>query len=352
MKKYLTLVAVLAIAFLLVACDNDETPTNGATPPGNDNGTAEVDAGGLPEADFDRDDYFITVLTGPTSGIFYPIGGGFFQVATAAGYPSNVTATGATVANINALLTGQGEIAIAMTDAVTQAVEATFAFEGEEPATELRTMMGLWPNVVQIVTTADSGITTFEDLRGMRVGVGAPGSGVYVNARMMFDAHDMTFDDANVDLLSYSEAIDQMRNGLIDAAFVTSGLGNATIMELGIDFELYFIPIDGEARERLIATHPVFIEYVIPADVYDTAGDTDSVAVMNALITHEDVPAYVIYDLLSLFFSDSGIATIQGTHATAARHLRLETGLRGIADITVPMHDGAIEFFRSQGMMD
>jgi len=351
MKKYLILFASLLATLLLVACN--DTPTNGTTT-GNDDSdsvdTVEID--GLPDADFNRDDYFITVLTGPTSGIFFPIGGGFFQVADAAGYPSNVTATGATVANINALLTGQGEIAIAMSDAVTQAVEGTYAFEGEDPATELRTMMGLWPNVVQIVTTADSGITTFEDLRGMRVGVGAPGSGVEVNARMMFDAHGMTYDDANVDFLSYSEAIEQMRNGLIDAAFVTSGLGNATIMELGIDFELYFIPIDGEARERLIAAHPVFIEYVIPADVYDTAGDTDSVAVMNALITHEDVPAYVIYDLLTLFFSDPGIATIQGTHATASRHLRLETALRGIADISVPMHDGAIEFFRARGMME
>jgi len=351
MKKYLTLSTLLAVLFLLVACD-DITPTNDTTTDNNSDTIGTVEIADLPDADFNRNDYFITVLTGPTSGIFFPIGGGFFQVANAAGYPSNVTATGATVANINALLTGQGEIAIAMTDAVTQAVEATYAFEGEDPATELRTMMGLWPNVVQIVTTTDSGITTFEDLRGMRVGVGAPGSGVEVNARMMFDAHGMTYDDANVDFLSYSEAIEQMRNGLIDAAFVTSGLGNATIMELGIDFELYFVPIDGEARERLIAAHPVFIEYVIPADVYDTAGDTDSVAVMNALITHEDVPAYVIYDLLTLFFSEQGISTIQGTHATAARHLRLETALRGIADITVPMHDGAIEFFRSQGLMD
>lgn len=351
MKKLLVLFTFLMVTVLLVACN--ETPSNNKAPTENDSNDVEsVEIDNLPEADFDRSDYFITVLTGPTSGIFFPIGGGFFQVADAAGYHSNVTATGATVANINALLTHQGEIAIAMTDAVTQAVEATYAFEGEDPATQLRSVMGLWPNVVQIVTTADSGIETFEDLRGRRVGVGAPGSGVEVNAQMMFQAHGMTYDDANVDFLSYSEAIDQMRNGLIDAAFVTSGLGNATIMELGIDFDLYFIPIDGDARAQLIASHPVFIEYVIPADVYGTAGDTESVAVMNALITHEDVPAYVIYDLLMLFFSDPGIATIQGTHATAANHLRLETALRGVENISVPMHEGALEFFRSRNMME
>ncbi|MCL1989740.1 MAG: TAXI family TRAP transporter solute-binding subunit [Defluviitaleaceae bacterium] len=349
MKKYLTLTLGLAVLLMLVACQTD-TPANG--PVGETGSQIEMAEGDLPGADFNRSDYFITVLTGPTSGIFFPIGGGFFQVADAAGYHSNVTATGATVANINALLTNQGEIAIAMTDAATQAVEATYVFEGETPADQLRGIMGLWPNVVQIVTTENSGIRTFEDLRGRRVGVGAPGSGVEVNAQMMFAAHGMTYDDANVDFLSYSEAIDQMRNGLIDAAFVTSGLGNATILELAIDFELSFIPIDGEARQQLIENHPVFIEYIIPADVYGTTGDTESVAVMNALITTEDLPSHVVYDLLTLFFSDAGLTTLHGTHATAAQHLSLETALRGVDNISLPLHEGAIAFFRSRGLME
>lgn len=349
-KKSSKLLCILAVSFVFVACGQQtQTPqiTESDAPLENQQQTTYE----LPTANFNRSDYFITVLTGPTGGIFFPIGGGFFQVAESAGYLSSVTATGATVANINALLTGSGELAIAMTDATTQAVESTHAFYGVEPASSLRSIMGLWPNAVQIVTTANSGIQTFEDLRGRRIGVGAPGSGVEVNARMMFYAHDMTYDDANVDFLSYSEAIDQMRNGLIDAAFVTSGLGNATILELGIDFDLYFIPIDGATRQRLIDTYPVFIEYVIPYYVYNTANNTETVAVMNALITTEDLPYYVVYDLLTLFFSNAGLSTIQGTHATAAEHIHLHSALRGIQDISVPMHEGAIMFFQSNGLM-
>jgi TRAP transporter TAXI family solute receptor len=116
-----------------------------------------------------------------------------------------------------------------MSDSVIQAIEAFGAYEGKEPAADLRVMMGLWPNICQIVTTADSGIKTFEDMKGRRVGVGAPNSGVELNARMMFEAHGMTYDDCKVDYLSYGEAIDQMKNGQCDVAFVTSGLGNATI---------------------------------------------------------------------------------------------------------------------------
>ena len=300
---------------------------------------------------FNRADYFLTVLTGPTSGIYFPIGGGFYQVANDVGYAASVTATGASVANINALRNKNGEIAISMVDSVVQAVEATYAFDGQPPATELRSMMGLWPNVVQIVTTAGSGIKTFEDMKGRRVGVGPPGSGVELNARMIFATHNMTYDDVTVDFLSYGESIDQMKNGLVDAAFVTSGLGNATILELGIDHEIYFVPVDGAARQRLINDYPFYIEFMIPTDVYNTGVQTETVGIMNIMLTHVDVPNNVVYDLMESFLSEEGLRTIHATHSQALNHIRLENGLRGITGIPVPMHEGAIEFFKNRGMM-
>lgn len=85
-------------------------------------------------------------------------------------------------------------------------------------------MMRLWPNYVQLVTVESTGIKSVEDLKGKRVGVGAPNSGVELNARMIYEAYGMTYEDSQVDYLSYGEAIDQMKNGQCDAAFVTSGL--------------------------------------------------------------------------------------------------------------------------------
>lgn len=93
-------------------------------------------------------------------------------------------------------------------------------------------MMRLWPNYVQLVTVASTGIKSVEDLKGKRVGIGAPNSGVELNARMIYEAYGMTYEDSDVDYLSYGEAIDQMKNGQCDAAFVTSGLPNATVSEL------------------------------------------------------------------------------------------------------------------------
>ena len=298
-----------------------------------------------------RSDHYNTVLTGPSSGIYFPIGGAFSTLIGKLGYKASATATGATAENINALQTGQGEIAIAMSDAVIQAVEAFGAYEGKKPAANLRSLMGLWPNVCQIVTTADSGIKTFADLKGKRIGVGAPNSGVEINARMIFEAHGMTYKDVKIDYLNYGEAIDQMKNGLIDAAFVTSGLGNATIRELGVTKKIAFVPVDGEARQRLIKKYPFYIESTIPAATYGTASDTPTAAVMNILVADKKLPADVVYDLLKNIFSPTGLETIQGSHATAKAHIKPENALRGIAGTAVPLHEGAIRYYKEVGLM-
>jgi len=329
-KKFLAVSAAAVLLLTFVACGNDD-----------DDGTG-----------LRRSNYFVTVLTGPTSGIFFPIGGAFSSHLRHIGYRTSVTATGATVENIRFILGGQGEMAIAMSDAVIQAIQAYGAFEGQPPATELRAMMGLWPNYVQIVTVEGSGITRFEDMRGRRIGVGAPNSGVELNARMMFEAHGMSYADATVDFLAYGQAIEQMRNGLIDAAFVTSGLGNATIRELGATRNIAFVPVEGEGLQRLLELYPFFVESYIPAHVYGTAGNTPTVSVMNIMLVSNTLPSNVVYDILEHVYSPDGMATISASHSNALNHIMLSTALRGIYGTVIPFHDGAIEFFRARGMMD
>ena len=327
MKKRAMVLAVLAVG-LMVACP------------------------AVVAAEVQRGDHFITVLTGPTSGIYFPIGGAFSTFIGSLGYKTSATATGATGENINALQTGQGEMAIAMADAVIQAVESFGAYEGEPPATDLRGMMGLWPNVCQIVTTADSGIKSFADVRGKRVGVGAPNSGVELNARMIFEAHGMTYDDCRVDYLSYGEAADQMKNGLLDVAFVTSGLGNATILEIGVSKPIAFIPMEGQPLQNLLEKYPFYIESVIPADVYGTEEDTVTAAVMNIMLIEKDVPDDVVYDLLENIYSPEGLEAIHSSHATARANISLDTALRGIIGTSVPFHDGAVKFYQDKGILE
>lgn len=335
MKKFIALMMMIVMALTVAACGG-----------GGDKKADGKDAGKL-----DRSKEFITVLTGPTSGIYFPIGGAFSKVVGEMGYKTSATATGATAENINAILTGKGEMAIAMSDSVIQAVEAFGAYQGKPKAEDLRAMMGLWPNVCQIVTTKDSGITKFEDLKGKRVGVGAPNSGVELNARMMFEAHGMTYKDAKVDYLSYGEAIDQIKNGQCDVAFVTSGLGNATIKELGTAKEIVFVPVEGEALKKLIAKYPFYVEWTIPKDVYGTQKDTTTAAVMNIMLVSKNLSDDVVYDLLSGIYDPKGLEIIGASHATAKREIKPETALRGIQGTSVQLHPGAVKYYKEKGLL-
>ncbi len=335
MKKIVALMLMIVMALTVAACG----------------GGGEKKADNAGAAKLDRSKEFITVLTGPTSGIYFPIGGAFSKVVGEMGYKTSATATGATAENINAILTGKGEMAIAMSDSVIQAVEAFGAYQGKPKAEDLRAMMGLWPNVCQIVTTKDSGITKFEDMKGKRVGVGAPNSGVELNARMMFEAHGMTYKDAKVDYLSYGEAIDQIKNGQCDVAFVTSGLGNATIKELGTTKEIVFVPVEGEALKKLTAKYPFYVEWTIPKDVYGTAKDTTTAAVMNIMLVSKKLSDEVVYDLLTGIYDPKGLETIGASHATAKREIRPDTALRGIQGTSVQLHPGAVKYYKEKGML-
>ena len=183
LKRIAAVVLAAAMFSSLTACSSGDSGT--ATTAGSTTAAAGSEAAGSEAAgsdeggsspQIDRGSEFVTVATGPTSGIYYPIGGAFATALGTAGYKTSAQATGASVENINLILNNEAELAIAMQDSVMQAYEGFGAFETAEP--DLRAMMRLWPNYVQLVTVEGTGIKSVEDRKGKRVGVGAPNCGV------------------------------------------------------------------------------------------------------------------------------------------------------------------------------
>ncbi|MHB1394995.1 MAG: TAXI family TRAP transporter solute-binding subunit [Clostridia bacterium] len=338
MKKNLVLLLSLLMVMSLIFTACSSPAPAGEKPAANT-------AGG--ETKINKADYFITVATGPTSGLYYPIGGAFANVIkNKLNYKSSAQSTGASVENINLILEGKADLAITMADSIAQAYDGFGAFAGKEPKKNLRALMGLYPNYVQLVTTDKSGITKFEDLKGKRVGVGAPNSGVELNARMMYEAYGMTYEDSKVDYLNYGEAIDQMKNGLIDAAFVTSGIPNATIMELGTTNKIVIVPIEGEGAKGLIEKYPFFVEETIPKDTYNTDTDVKTVSVTNILIVREELPEAVVYEITKGIFEN--IDDIKASHNTAKENLSLENSQKGVS---IPLHPGAEKYYKEMGII-
>jgi len=349
LKAVVSCITSLALAAALTACSGSSSaPATEAEKPAKE---AEEAAGEAAEGEaapssvsIDRAKEFVTIATGPTSGIYYPIGGAFATALGNAGYKTSAQATGASVENINLILNGEAEIAISMQDSVMQAYEGFGAFETAEP--DLRALMRLWPNYVQLVTTEETGIKSVADLKGKRVGVGAPNSGVELNARMIYEAYGMTYEDSDVDYLSYGEAIDQMKNGQCDAAFVTSGLPNSTVSELAFSYDMVIVPIDGEGRDNLIEKYPFFAASTIPAGTYNNEEDVESVFVYNIMLVNKDLSDDMVYDMLDCIFDDAGISTIKASHNTADKNIDITFG---VDDVKIPLHDGAAKWWKDHG---
>ena len=162
----------------------------------------------------------LSVATGGTGGVYYPMGGGLAEVINnhVEGYTATAEVTGASVENMGLVATGDADLAIGLADTVYQAQTGTGRFEGQQ-LEMVRGAASLYANKIQIVTLADSGITSLDDLKGKRVSIGAPGSGTEVNAEQVLTAAGITYDDIDEQRLNFNETADALNNGDIDAGF-------------------------------------------------------------------------------------------------------------------------------------
>lgn len=320
MKIRATLASLSVVALALTACSDD--------------------GGSADQAEGDGSVDFVTIAAGGTSGPYYQIGASMSQVlADALGADSSVQASGASVENIELLTSGRAEVAFVMGDATRQAIEGTGPFEGKEALSELQAITALYPNYVQIITTAGSGIESVSDLEGRSVGVGDQNSGVELNAQMILEAHDMSYDDIDEDFLSYADAIDQMKNGQIDAAFVTSGLPNSSVMDLATTEDVIVVPVEGEGMDALQEQYPFFDAEVIPGGTYDQEEDVQTAAITNQLLVSPDLSEDQVYEITKAIFEN--IETIQNSH-NAAKLITLDSVEEGLA---TDLHPGAVRYF-------
>lgn len=302
------------------------------------------DAGGDAEGAGDQGTEFLTIATGGSSGVYYQVGATFSDILSdELGSDSSVQATGASAENINLLTDNNAELAFTMGDANAQALEGTGPFEGDA-RDGLTAIAGLYMNTVQVVATADSGIETIEDLADRNVAVGDVGSGVELNAQLVLEAHGMSYDDLNEDYLSYAEATDQMANGHIDAAFVTSGVPNPSLTELGTSTDFIIVPITGEGKENLLNDYDFFLEDEVPGDTYQQSEAVETVGVMNHLMVSSELSEDAVYDITQVFFEN--LDAIHNSHA-AAQDITLEEAAEGL---TVPLHPGAERYLEENGV--
>lgn len=330
---------VFALILILAACsdgENDDTSEDGV------DDEADTNA----ESDESFDDLFITIATGGTSGVYYPLGAGFSTIFEELGIDASVQATQASVENVNLVLEGLAEVALITGDTAFQAYEGTGPFEDEGPKEDLRSLAALYPNYLQIVTTEDSGINSFADLKGKKISVGAPNSGTELAAQVLLEGHGLSYDDITPDYLSFAESVDQIKNGLVDAAILSSGIPNSGIMDLDTTDGIKLIPIEEDAMEYLTEKYSYLGETVIPANTYSVTEDVPALEITNAMIVSKDLTEDEVYHMTKAIFEN--VDTLIETHS-AAEDIDVSKATEGLS---IPLHPGAEKYFKEVGAID
>jgi hypothetical protein len=290
---------------------------------------------------------YINVLTGGTSGVYYPMGVALSQIYGKA-LPSakaSVQATKASAENLNLLQAGRGEIAFTLGDALSDAwkgdAEAGFA----TPLKKLRGVAGIYSNYIQIVASADSGIKTLADLKGKRISVGAPKSGTELNARAVLKAAGLSYKDfAKVEYLPFGESVELMKNRQLDVTLQSAGLGVASLRDLSVAMKIVVVEVPADVVAKV--GDAAYQAAIIPAGTYEgQAKDVPSIAITNFLVTHEGVPADTVYALTKAMWEQ--LDALAAAHA-AGKAIRRDNALKGMP---VPLHAGAEKYYREVGLL-
>ena len=290
---------------------------------------------------------FINILTGGTSGVYYPIGVALSQIYGHAieGAKTSVQATKASVENLNLLQAGRGELALALGDSVSDAWNGVEEAGFKTPLKKLRAIAGMYPNYIQIVASADAGIHTLADLKGKSVSVGAPKSGTELNARAIFKAAGLSYEDlGKVEFLPYAESMELIKNRQLDATLQSSGLGMAAIRDLASVVKINFVPIPEDVVKKI--GNAAYQSGVIPPNTYD--GQTEAVptaTITNILVTRSGVTDELAYQMTKLMFDN--LDRLVTAHA-AAKAISLDKASK---NLLLPLHPGAERFYKEKGLL-
>jgi TRAP transporter TAXI family solute receptor len=292
-------------------------------------------------------DPFVNVLTSGAGGAYYALGVALADsiAKTMPGTKTSVKSTKTAIENLDALEAGRGEIAFAPGDALSDAWRGDKDAGFKTPLKKLRGIAAIYPNYVQIVARADSGVRTLADLKGKRISVGAPKSGIERNARAIFNAAGIPYKDfAKVDYLPFGQSVELMKSRQLDATLQSAGLGALALRDVATSMDIVVVPIPPDVVGK--TNDPAYLSATVPANTYrGQTADVAAVAVRNYLVTHEGVTDATAYAMTKALWT--GLEALVAAHP-AGKAIDLKHALDGMP---VPLHPGAERYYREVGLI-
>lgn len=300
-----------------------------------------VSVAGCGGGDSDTDAQVLRIATGNMAGTYYPIGRAMAEIINENVPDVHATAqsTSASIANIHMLEDGQFEMAIVQNDVAYYAVKGQNMFD--KKFENLRGVASLYPETFQIVTLADSGIKTVEDLVGKRVAVGPAGSGGEANVRQVLGAYGIDYKEIDAQFLTFAEGATALLNGEVDVACVTAGYPTPAIQKIAARDRIRLIPLDAAKITTLMVEYPFFARTLIPAGTYEGVdAETPAVSVMAILITSDRMSDDTCYEVTKAIFTHTD--KLAAAHKSA-QLIDKKSALTGMGFMT--MNDGAERYF-------
>jgi TRAP transporter TAXI family solute receptor len=291
----------------------------------------------------------ISIATGGTGGVYYPLGGGIAAVLSkyVPGMQATAEVTGGSVDNLKLVGSGKPYIAFAMTDASQDAARGEDKFKGAK--VPLKTLMVLYPNRMHVVSIEGRGVAKMADLKGKRVSTGSPGSATEVMAFRVIEAAGLDKDhDMKRERLGVAESVNAIKDGKIDAFFWVGGLPTASVTDLantpGTKLKMIdhadVVPAMNKKYGNL------YVQDTIPKDTYKgMEADNKQATVMNILVAHENMDEKTAYNIVKTIFEkrDDLIAV----HKESA-NIKLEN--QKASATPIPFHPGALKYFAEKGI--
>ncbi|MBN2050548.1 MAG: TAXI family TRAP transporter solute-binding subunit [Spirochaetales bacterium] len=286
---------------------------------------------------------FLTMGTGSPGGVYYPLGGGMAVVIekTVPGVRCAAESTGASVENSRLVGIGDTDMGMVMGSVAYKAVKGEDPFEKSYP---LMSLFQMYPAPEHIITTAQSGIKSFADLKGKRISIDVPGSGCSAMAQAMLKEFGFDLEkDVKLADLTQSESVQALKDGVVDACFFNFAYPASAVMDIAATRDLVMIPIDKDFCDRLVKKYPYYVAVTIPAGTYPKVErDILCLGDSNVMVCNEDMPEDIAYSVVKAIYENVSVGqyALTNIHPIAAQ-LTPENAVNS----PVPLHPGAKRYF-------
>ncbi len=343
MKKILAVLLAVLMLFTLAACGGDANE-DGTTTAADQSTSADASANTSDEIIAD-----IVTGTGGTTGTYYAFTTAVGQILGTDSYKFTVKSTGGSQANIEMIEDKEAQFAIVQNDVMNYAYEGTNGFSA--PITDFSAIGCIYPEICQIIATKASGIKTIADLKGKNVAVGDAGSGVYYNAVQILAAAGLDIDkDINKTAASFGDSATLLKDGAIDAAFITAGTPTTAVTDLATTTDVVVVDLGADVIASLKEDYPFYSEHKYTSADYDFIGEDETastVYIMATFVVTNDMSEEQAYEITkNLWEKQEEIAT---AHAKG-KEMSKDTAIAGIGN--VPLHPGAEKYYKEIGIIE